>query len=147
MKAALPASPPANPLPQRYDPGPSPSPNCCRASTPPPRSPPSPTGCAASPRPHCFCSQGIRVGPIDLPTPSSGERRKLLRNALRLTLWRATGSTGAWLAPRLLPANGRIVGCRALGSAAGYPQFHGYLLVCLYYPVFRVWASYGDFGI
>jgi hypothetical protein len=39
--------------------------------------------------------QGIRVGPADWPTPSSAERRKLLRDALRLTLWRATGST--WL--------------------------------------------------
>jgi hypothetical protein len=47
-------------------------------------------------------SQGIRVGPTDLPTPSSGERRKLLRDALRLTLWRATGSTGAWLAPQVV---------------------------------------------
>jgi hypothetical protein len=45
--------------------------------------------------------QGIRVGPADWPTPSSGERRKLLRDALRLTLWRATGSTGAWLAPEV----------------------------------------------
>ena len=41
-------------------------------------------------------SQGIRVGPADLPTPSSAEHRKLLRDALHLTLWRATGSTGAW---------------------------------------------------
>jgi hypothetical protein len=47
-------------------------------------------------------SQGIRVGPADLPTPSSAERRKLLRDALRLTLWRATGSTGAWLAPQVV---------------------------------------------
>ena len=47
-------------------------------------------------------SQGIRVGPADWPTPSSGERRKLLRDALRLTLWRATGSTGAWLAPQIV---------------------------------------------
>ncbi|MCP9883123.1 hypothetical protein KBY65_11660 [Cyanobium sp. Alchichica 3B3-8F6] len=46
-------------------------------------------------------SQGIRVGPADLPAPSSAERRKLLRDALRLTLWRATGSTGAWLAPEV----------------------------------------------
>ena len=46
-------------------------------------------------------SQGIRVGPADWPTPSSAERRKLLRDALRLTLWRATGSTGAWLAPQI----------------------------------------------
>ena len=40
-------------------------------------------------------SQGIRVGPTDLPTPSPAERRNLFRDALRLTLWRATGSTGA----------------------------------------------------
>ena len=46
-------------------------------------------------------SQGIRVGPADWPTPSPSEHRKLLRDALRLTLWRATGSTGAWLAPQV----------------------------------------------
>ncbi|MCP9823419.1 YdcF family protein [Cyanobium sp. L1E-Cus] len=46
-------------------------------------------------------SQGIGVGPADLPTPSSGERRKLFRDALRLTILRATGSTGAWLAPQV----------------------------------------------
>ena len=46
-------------------------------------------------------SQGIRVGPADWPTPSPAERRKLLRDVLRLTLWRATGSTGAWLAPEV----------------------------------------------
>jgi hypothetical protein len=47
-------------------------------------------------------SQGIRVGPAHLPTPSPSEHRKLLRDALRLTLWRATGSTGAWLAPEVV---------------------------------------------
>lgn len=47
-------------------------------------------------------SQGIRVDPADWPPPSSAERRKLLRDALRLTLWRATGSTGAWLAPQVV---------------------------------------------
>ena len=47
-------------------------------------------------------SEGLRVGPADSPAPSSGERRKLLRDALRLTLWRATGSTGAWLAPEVV---------------------------------------------
>jgi hypothetical protein len=46
-------------------------------------------------------SQGIRVGPADLPIPSPGERRKLFRDVLRLILWRATGSTGAWLAPEV----------------------------------------------
>ena len=47
-------------------------------------------------------SQGIRVGPADWPTPSFAERRKLFRDALRLTLWRATGSTGAWFAPKVV---------------------------------------------
>ena len=47
-------------------------------------------------------SQGIRVGSADWPTPSPAERRKLLRDALRLTLLRATGTTGAWLAPDAL---------------------------------------------
>lgn len=47
-------------------------------------------------------SQGIRVFPASPPPPSSSERRKLWRDALRLTLWRATGSTGGWLAPDAL---------------------------------------------
>ena len=47
-------------------------------------------------------SQGIRVGPADWPTPSSAERRKLLRDGLRLTFWRASGSTGAWLVPQVV---------------------------------------------
>jgi hypothetical protein len=47
-------------------------------------------------------NQGIRFGPADWPTPSSGERRKLLRDALHLTLWRAIGSTGAWLVPQVV---------------------------------------------
>ena len=46
-------------------------------------------------------SQGIRVGSADWRTPSSAERRKLLRDALRLILWCATGSTGAWLLPQV----------------------------------------------
>ena len=54
------------------------------------------------PSPVSLGSQGIRVGPADLPTPSPSERRKLLRDPLRLTLWRATGSTGAWLAPQVV---------------------------------------------
>jgi hypothetical protein len=47
-------------------------------------------------------SHGIRLCPANLPTPSSAERRKLLRDALRFTLWRATGSTGAWLVPQIV---------------------------------------------
>lgn len=67
-----------------------------------PASPPSPTGCVTSLCPLCpdvdchrsrynahavilgrvaLCSQCIRVGPAYLPTPSFGERRKLLRDA------------------------------------------------------------------
>jgi hypothetical protein len=47
-------------------------------------------------------SQGSLVGPADWPTPSSGERRKLFRDVLLLTLWRATGSTGAGLVPQVV---------------------------------------------
>ena len=54
--------------------------------------------------------QGIRVGPADLPTPSPSEHRKLLRDALRLTLWRATGSTGAWLSPDVLARKRAVCG-------------------------------------
>lgn len=43
--------------------------------------------------------RGLAVAPAPPPPPSTAERRKLLRDALRLTLWRATGSTGAWLVP------------------------------------------------
>ncbi|MCP9892087.1 hypothetical protein KBY57_13640 [Cyanobium sp. Aljojuca 7D2] len=43
--------------------------------------------------------RGLAVAPMLPPPPSSAERRKLLRDALRLTLWRATGSTGGWLVP------------------------------------------------
>jgi len=38
------------------------------------------------------------VGPTP-PLPGPIERRKRLGDALRLQLWRATGSTGGWLAP------------------------------------------------
>ena len=47
-------------------------------------------------------SQGIRVSPADWPTPSSAEGRRLLPDALRLTLWQATGSTVARLFPGAL---------------------------------------------
>ena len=47
-------------------------------------------------------SQGIRVGPANLPTPSPAERHKLIRDALRLTIWQAIGFTGAWLAPEIV---------------------------------------------
>jgi hypothetical protein len=46
--------------------------------------------------------RGLAVAPWLPPPPSALERRKLLRDALRLTLWRATGSTGAWLVPQVV---------------------------------------------
>jgi hypothetical protein len=39
------------------------------------------------------------VAPSPPTSPSALERRKLLRDALRLTPWLATGSIGAWLVP------------------------------------------------
>ena len=44
-------------------------------------------------------SRGITVLPADPPPPGPQERRKLWRDLLRLSLWRATGSTGEALAP------------------------------------------------
>ncbi|MCP9943506.1 hypothetical protein KBY70_14070 [Cyanobium sp. ATX 6E8] len=43
--------------------------------------------------------RGLAVAPAPPPPPSTLERRKLLRDALRLTLWRAIGSSGGWLVP------------------------------------------------
>ena len=48
-----------------------------------------------------LAGRGIQIQPDPPPTPSPSEHRKLLRDALRLTLWRVTGSTGAWLAPQV----------------------------------------------
>jgi hypothetical protein len=47
-----------------------------------------------------LAGRGIQIQPDPPPPPSPGERRKLVRDALRLSLWRATGSTGGWLAPQ-----------------------------------------------
>jgi len=41
--------------------------------------------------------RGIQVGPPP-PLPCPIERRKLVRDPFRMQPWRATGSTGAWLA-------------------------------------------------
>jgi hypothetical protein len=43
--------------------------------------------------------RGLALAPSPPTSPSALERRKLLRDALRLTLWRATGSSGDWLVP------------------------------------------------
>ena len=110
---------------------------CPRATTPPPRSPPSPTGCATSPRP-AVPGCGLPPIPITPPVPWSSPALPLAARAFALArlicLPPALASTAScfgmpcasrfgaplgppalgWL-PRLLPANGRIVGCRALG--------------------------------
>ncbi|NQW38634.1 MAG: hypothetical protein HQ469_05485 [Cyanobacteria bacterium] len=49
-----------------------------------------------------LAGRGIQIQPDPPPTPSPSEHRKLLRDALRLTLWRATGSTGAWVVPQIV---------------------------------------------
>ena len=49
-----------------------------------------------------LAGRGIQIQPDPPPTPSPSEHRKLLRDALRLTLWRATGSTGDWLVPQIV---------------------------------------------
>ena len=49
-----------------------------------------------------LAGRGIQIQPDPPPTPSPSEHRKLLRDALRLTLWRFTGSTGAWLVPQIV---------------------------------------------
>ena len=47
-----------------------------------------------------LAGRGIQIQPDPPPSPSPGERRKLVRDALRMSLWRATGSTGGWLVPQ-----------------------------------------------
>jgi hypothetical protein len=55
-------------------------------------------------------SRGLAVAP-SLPPPASAlECRKLLRDALRLTLWRATGSTGGWLVPEQVARKRAVCG-------------------------------------
>ena len=49
-----------------------------------------------------LAGRGIEIQPDPPPPPSPGERRKFLRDALRLSLWRNTGSTGAELAPQIV---------------------------------------------
>ena len=49
-----------------------------------------------------LAGRGIEIQPDPPPPPSPSERRKVLRDALRLSLWRATGSTGAELVPQIV---------------------------------------------
>ena len=56
-----------------------------------------------------LAGRGIQIQPDPPPTSSPSEQRKLLRDALRLTLWRFTGSTGAWLVPQIVAS--KRAGC------------------------------------
>jgi hypothetical protein len=47
-----------------------------------------------------LAGRGIQIQPDPPPTLSPGERHKLVRDALRMSLWRITGSTGGWLVPQ-----------------------------------------------
>ena len=49
-----------------------------------------------------LAGRGIQIQPDPPPPPSPGERRKLVRDALRMSIWRATGSTGGWLVPQVV---------------------------------------------
>ena len=49
-----------------------------------------------------LAGRGIQIQPDPPPTPSPSEHRKLLRDVLRINLWRATGSTGAWVVPEIV---------------------------------------------
>ena len=49
-----------------------------------------------------LAGRGIEIHPDPAPPPSPGKRRKLLRDALRLSFWRASGSTGAELVPQIV---------------------------------------------
>jgi len=44
----------------------------------------------------------IQIQPDPPPPSSPGESRKLIRDALRLSLWRANGSTGGLLVPQTI---------------------------------------------
>jgi len=118
------ASSPANPLSQGYAPAPQPPSELFHGfdtatqitdlahwfrHQPPPRSArvwiatdPDHTARAVVLARIALGSQGIRLAPADLSTPSAGELRKLLRDALRLTFGRVTGNTGAWLVLRIV---------------------------------------------
>jgi hypothetical protein len=56
-----------------------------------------------------LAGRGIQIQPDPPPTPSSSEHRKLLTGALRLSLWRVTGSTGAWVVPQIVAS--KRAGC------------------------------------
>ena len=92
---------------------PSPHPNSTRASTPPPRSPPSPTGCATSPRPAL-------AWPICLP-PAPASTASFFAMPCASPFGGSPTAPALGLCPRSLPANEQIVGSRASGCAAGHP--------------------------
>ena len=76
------------------------------------------------------------------------ERRKLLRDGLRLTLWRVTGTTGAWLPPDALARKRAQCGVLDWQYPARHPpNSTDSLLVRKYNPGLSVWAVYGGYGI
>ena len=79
-----------------------------------------------------LAGRGIQIQPDPPPTPSPSEHRKLLRDALRLTLWRANGSTGAWLVPQIVArkrADCGVYGFRPCGGLPVIPRMPAGLLV------------------
>ena len=63
--------------------------------------------------------RGIQMQPDPPPTPGPSEHRKLPRDALRVILWWATGSTGGWLASQIVARKLADCGVQAWQCPAG----------------------------
>ena len=75
---------------------------CPRSASPPQPMPQLLQGYDTATQITALAGRGIEIQPDPPPPPSPSERRKFLRDALRLSLWRATGSTGAELVPQIV---------------------------------------------
>lgn len=64
-----------------------------------------------------LAGRGIQIQPDPPPTPSPSEHRKLLRDVLRINLWRVSGSTGGWLVPEIVAR--KWAGCGRRGGSVG----------------------------
>ena len=105
---------PADPLPEQFAP-PTPLPELLQGYGTASYQAPHRPGHSARPHRLCRTRHSDPAGSPAHPTPSSSEHRRLFRDALRLTLWRVTGSPGAWLVPQIAARK------RADGGAQAWP--------------------------
>jgi hypothetical protein len=88
----------------------------CPRGTPPPRSPPSPTGCATSPRPAVpLEARAFALARLICLPPAPASTASCFGMPCASPFGAPLGPPALGSLPRLVPANGRIVGCRALG--------------------------------